>query len=247
MQVLAQGVKLMDVQHILVVDDSQVIRHLVKYILVEAGYDVWTAVSGEEALEIISKKGLPHLAIVDINMPPGMDGFALCDKLHQFSDVPIIMLSAEEGEETVVTGLEYHAEDYIVKPSNGPLRAAELKARVKTVLNRMGDFAYTLDPIVIVDERLQVDFPGRCAFIAGEKIKLTPTETKLLYLLMRHGGRTITNEYLLRRVWPNEEAYEERLHTHIYRLRKKIEENHKDPQYVLSDWGKGYIFPPQQK
>lgn len=237
----------MDMQHVLVIDDSQVIRHLVKFVLADAGYDVWVAVSGEDALDLIAKKGLPHLAIVDINMPPGMNGFEFCDKLHQFSDVPVIMLSSEEGEETVVTSLEYHAEDYIIKPSDGPLRAAELKARVKTVLNRMGDFAYTLDPMVIVDDRLQVDFSSRCAHISGTEVKLTPTETKLLSLLMHHAGRTITNEYLLRRVWPNEEAFEDRLHTHIYRLRKKIEENHKAPNYIVSDWGKGYIFPPQQQ
>lgn len=236
----------MDIQRILVVDDSRVTLHLVRAVLEDAYYEVWTAVSGEEALDLIKKKGLPHLAIVDINMPPGMDGFTFCRKVHQFCDLPIVMLSAEEDEETVVKGLDHFAEDYVVKPHDGPIRSEELVSRVRRVLRRIGDFAYRLEPVTRIDDYLQVDFAGRTAIVAGETVRLTPTESKLLYLLVRHAGRTLTNEYLIQRMWPLEEAFEDRLHTHVYRLRKKIEPDSKVPAYIVSAWGKGYEFPAME-
>jgi len=182
---------------------------------------------------------LPHLAIVDLNMP-GMDGFELCEAIHGFSDLPIIMLTAIDDENTIVHGLDEYAEDYIVKP----FRAGELVARVRRVLRRLGDYAYTLDPVIRVDDNLQIDFPNRKVILQqqAEPITLTPTETKLLYILMRNAGRIVTNEFLLRRVWPHEDAYEDRLHTHIYRLRRKIEDTPKDPYYIISEWGTGYSF-----
>ncbi|MCA9980022.1 MAG: response regulator transcription factor, partial [Anaerolineales bacterium] len=190
------------VQKILVVDDSDVILRLVKHALEREGYDVWTAVSGEEALRMVEKHGVPHLAIVDINMPPGMDGFELCRRLHTFCDVPIIMLSAEQEEATVAQGLDRYAEDYIVKPDDGPLRIVELTSRVGRVLRRMGTFGYALSPTINVDARLQVSFAKRHIFVHGREISLTPTETKILYVLMRHAGRTVATDFLLQRVWP---------------------------------------------
>lgn len=224
-------------EKILVVDDSPVMLQAVKKALENAGYLAQTAVSGEEALLLLSQHGLPHLALVDLNMP-GMDGFELCEAIHAFSDVPIIMLTGINDEETVVYGLDHFAEDYIVKP----FRAAELVARVRRVLRRIGSFAYTLEPVVHVDENLQVDFPNRQAMVQQQPISLTPTETKLLYILMRNAGRTVSNDFLLRRVWPQDEAFEDRLHTHIYRLRRKIEASPKEPHYIISDWGAGYAF-----
>ena len=229
-----------EIKRILVVDDSPVILHGVRQSLEKSGYTVQTAVSGKEALALIKRAGLPHLAIIDLNMP-GMDGFQLCEVIHKFSDLPIIMLTAEADEQTVVHGLDNFAEDYIIKP----FRAAELASRVRRVLLRIGDFAYTLDPIITVDECLRIDFPNRKAFVGKEqKAKsLTPTETKILYILLRNAGRTVTNEFLLRRIWPQEDAFEDRLHTHVYRLRRKIEPAPKDPKYILSQWGTGYTFP----
>jgi len=226
-----------DTQFILVVDDSPYIVQAVEHTLRPAGFEVRTALSGEDALTNIKRYGLPHLALVDLNMP-GIDGFQLCEAIHEFSDLPVIMLTAIDDEATVVHGLDNFAEDYIVKP----FRAAELVARVKRVLRRMGDFAYRLDPIVHIDDDLQVDFPNRQAVVRQETIPLTPTETKLLYILIRNAGRTVTNNFLLRRVWPEDDAFEDRLHTHIYRLRRKIEKSTKEPYYILSDWGTGYIF-----
>ncbi len=228
------------IKRILVVDDSPAILHGVRQTLEKDGYDIITSGSGNEALSTIKRIGLPHLAIVDLNMP-GMDGFELCEAIHKFSDLPIIMLTAEADEETVVHGLDNFAEDYVIKP----FRPAELASRVRRVLMRIGDFAYTLEPIVTIDENLRVDFPNRKAYLYDnpKPKSLTPTETKILYILMRNAGRTVTNDFLLRRVWPQEDAYEDRLHTHVYRLRRKIELSPKDPKYIISQWGTGYIFP----
>ena len=231
------------IKRILVVDDSPVILHGVRQSLEKSGYAVQTAVSGNEALALLKRTGLPHLAIVDLNMP-GMDGFQLCEAIHKFSDLPIIMLTAEDDEQTVVHGLDNFAEDYIIKP----FRSAELTSRVRRVLLRIGDFAYTLDPIITIDDHLKIDFPNRKAYLSDKAKSLTPTETKILYILLRNAGRTVTNEFLLRRVWPQEDAYEDRLHTHVYRLRRKIEPTPKDPKYIISQWGTGYTFPlPQSK
>lgn len=227
-------------QRILAVDDDPFNLRIVKHALEQADFMVMTADSGEEALTLIKRKGLPHLAVVDIHMPPGMSGFEFCRSIHQFSDLPVIMLTAVGEESTVVEGLEKHAEDYIIKP----FVPGELVARVNRVLRRIGDFAYTLDPTTKVDERLSVDFPGRQAIVNGKSISLTPTETKLLYILMRNAGRTVTTDFILRRLWPLEPAFEDRLHVHMHRLRRKIEDK-KDktrPRYIVSERGLGYTF-----
>jgi DNA-binding response OmpR family regulator len=223
---------------ILAVDDSSFILRLVENALESADFQVTTAISGEEGLEKIKRYGLPHLAIVDINMPMGMDGFEFCEHILEFCDLPIIMLTAINEEDTIVSAIEQYAEDYMTKPFN----AGELVARVRRVLRRVGDFAYTLDPLTKVDDRLQVDFAGQRAVIEGEDVSLTPTETKLLYILMRNAGRTVTTDFILRRLWPLEAAYEDRLRVYVHRLRRKIEAGHAEPKYILSERGTGYTF-----
>lgn len=225
---------------ILAVDDDPFNLRIVSHALEQADYEVITAGSGEEALSMITQYGLPHMAIVDIHMPPGMSGFEFCRTIHQFSDLPVIMLTAVNEESTVVEGLEEHAEDYIIKPFN----PGELTARVRRVLQRMGDFAYPLRSLTRVDERLVIDFPGRQALVEDKPVSLTPTETKLLYILMRSAGYTVNTDFILRRLWPLEPAYEDRLHVHMHRLRRKIEDkkNKARPRYITSERGVGYTF-----
>lgn len=225
---------------ILVVDDNMYTLRIVQYALDNAGYQCRTVTSGEEAMQTIAEQGLPHLAIVDLHMPPGMSGFEFARTVHQFSDLPIIMLTAVDEEQTIIEGLEEHAEDYIIKPFN----PGELVARVQRVLQRLGDFAYPLKAYTRIDERLSIDFPNRQAIIFDTPVSLTPTETKLLYILMRQAGKIVKTEYILRRLWPLEPAFEDRLHVHMHRLRRKIEDN-KDktyPRYITSERGSGYIF-----
>lgn len=226
------------VERILAVDDNPYTLRIVEVALTKAGFEVQTALSGQEALNIIQRSGLPHLAIVDLNMS-GMDGFAFCRAVHAFSDLPIIMLTAVDEEETIIRGLEEHAEDYVVKPFN----PGELVARVRRVLRRIGSFAYTLAPLVQVDDYLQIDFPNRRALVGGQEVSLTPIEARLLYLLVRSAGRVVSSDFLLRRLWPLDEVYEDRLHVHIHRLRRKIEKDYRQPAYIISERGTGYTFP----
>lgn len=222
---------------VLIIDDNLYTLRLVEYALSQANYQTTTASSGEEAITIITNQGLPHLALVDYHMPPGMSGFEFCHAVHQYSDLPIILLTAVSDETTIIEGLEKYAEDYIIKPFS----PGELVARVQRVLRRIGDFAYTLESLTKVDERLMVDFPNRQALVNGETIPLTPTETKLLYILMRSAGQTVTTDFILRRLWPLEPAFEDRLHVHMHRLRRKIEDKELPP-YITSERGTGYTF-----
>jgi DNA-binding response OmpR family regulator len=226
---------------VLVVDDSPLILQMVKNALEAAQFEVITAISGEEALLQIERFGLPHLAIVDINMP-GMDGFEFCEELLSYTDVPIIMLTAVDEEATIVQAIEQYAEDYVTKPFSN----AELVARSRRVLRRVGDFAYALDTSMAVDNYLQVDFATRQAILNGDPISLTPTESKLLYILMRNAGRTVTSQFILKRLWPLERAEEDRLRVYIHRLRQKIEPEPGDPHYIISKRGIGYVFAPAQ-
>ncbi|MBP6016692.1 MAG: response regulator transcription factor [Candidatus Promineofilum sp.] len=226
-------------QRILAIDDNAYTLRLVEFTLREAGFRIITAISGEEALKQIETTGLPDLGIVDLHMP-GISGFEFAHRVHQYSDLPLIMLTAVNHEATVVEGLEEHAEDYIVKPFS----PGELVARTRRVLRRIGEFAYDLEPQTRIDERLLIDFPNRTAIVEGKGEALTPTETKLLYILMRKAGSTVPTEYLLRRLWPLEPVFEDRLHVHLHRLRRKIEDR-KDktrPRYILSERGAGYSF-----
>ena len=227
---------------ILAVDDNAYTLRIVQHTLREADYDALTAVSGEEALEIISTKGMPDLAIVDLHMPGGISGFEFCHAVHQFSDLPIIMLTAVGDEGTVLEGLDKHAEDYMVKPFN----SGELLARVSRILGRMGRMEFPSTPLIFVDDQLQIDFPKRKAMVNGSPVSLTPTETKLLYILMRQAGEVVSTDYILRRLWPGEPAFEDRLHVHLHRLRRKLEDGQTEPlhEYIASERGKGYIFLP---
>lgn len=226
-----------EIQRVLVVDDDPKIRRLVELKLDHAGFEVFVAASGQEALDIISRRGLPHLAIVDIMMP-GMNGFEFCEIVQEFSDLPVVLLTAVDDEETIIRGIERFAEDYVVKPFS----PRELLARVQRVLRRIGDFAYTLDPVTRVDDRLGVDFAHQQAIVEGQRIDLTPTETKLLYILMRNAGRTVTTEFLLRRLWPLEEVFEDTLRVHVHRLRQKMEADPRKPRYIVTERGLGYRF-----
>jgi DNA-binding response OmpR family regulator len=237
----ASGQASVPLQRILVVDDDPAILRLVKTKLESAGYDVLTAASGVEALEVIGRSGMPHLAIVDINMP-SMNGFDFCEAVQRFSDLPVIMLSAQDEEDTIIKSISHYAEDYVTKPFS----PRELVARVERVLRRIGDFGYTLGITTKIDDRLTVDFVQQRALVADRSISLTPTETKLLYLLMRNAGRVVTADFLLRRLWPMEEMFEDTLRVHVHRLRQKIEPVPSQPRYILTERGMGYTFPREK-
>ena len=228
---------------ILVVDDSLSILEIVRSTLSHHGFEVMTAESGERALEIMETEGLPHLALVDINMPLGMDGLELCDKILQFCDLPIIMLTAVEETTTIVEAIDRYAEDYM----NKPVKSGELLARVRRVLRTIGSFAYPLTQFVQVDKNLSVNFATLTAVVQGKEVSLTPTEAKLLYILMRQKGKVVSTDFMLRRLWPADSDFadEDRLRVYVHRLRSKIELKKGGTRYVVSKRRKGYAFLPE--
>jgi DNA-binding response OmpR family regulator len=227
---------------ILVVDDDPDILRVVRYTLELEGFELATAGSAPDALEWIRQNGLPHLAIVDIMMP-GTNGIDLCREVQKFSDLPVVMLTAVDEETTVVSTIEELAEDYITKPFN----PRELAARVKRLMRRMGDFAYALAPLTVIDDHLAIDFMNQKATVNGKTVSLTPTETKLLHILIRSNRRTVTTDYLLRRIWPLDEVFEDTLRVHVHRLRQKIEPKPSSPSYLVTQRGAGYSFLPVAK
>lgn len=226
-------------QRILVVDDDPDILRVVRYTLELEGFEVGAVGSARDALDWIRRHGLPHLAVVDIMMPE-VNGVELCKEIQKFSDLPVIMLSAIDDESTIVETLEKVAEDYMTKPFN----PKELAVRVKRLIRRMGDFAHAMAPVTKIDEDLSIDFMNQKAFVGDKTLSLTPTETKLLHILIRSRKRTVTTDYLLRRIWPMDEVFEDTLRVHVHRLRQKIEPNPGKPRYLITQRGAGYSFLP---
>jgi DNA-binding response OmpR family regulator len=152
----------------------------------------------------------------------------------------VIMLTGVDNEDTIVDGLDRYAEDYIVKPFNN----RELAARVRRVLRRFGDVQTTSSSAeVVVDDSLKINFGQHWADVRGVRQELTPTESKLLHMLVRHAGQVLTTDSLLARVWsPDEEVYVEGLRVHMRRLREKIEPDASRPTYILTERGVGYRF-----
>ncbi len=228
---------LIQAKTILVVEDDEEIRCLLHVKLTRSGYEVLTASTGHDALALIAEHGLPHLALVDINMPV-MGGLEFCERTKQFSDLPIIILTAIDEPQIVINAIEKFAEDYVIKP----FHLGELIARIERVLNRFSDFGYVRAPRVQINAALSVEFGHHTATINGKQIHLSPTETKLLYIFWVGAGRMLSNEFLLRRVWPTEEIYEDTLRVHISRLRKKIEGSVKGNCSIVAERGYGYRF-----
>ncbi len=220
---------------ILIVDDDELIPSMIANHLTEAGYEVWTAYSGPQALSVIRQRGLPHLAVIDLNMP-GMDGFALSATIKAMADVPIIILTAVDQEEVIVKALTLYAEDYLVKP----FKLRELTARIERILKRFPEGPSGL--MVTVDERLELRMAQQIAIVNGVEVSLTPIETKILQVLLRHAGKVMPALYLIQRVWPGEDISEETLRVHIYRLRRKLEPDPSNPIYILTEHSTGYMF-----
>ncbi len=223
---------------ILAVDDDALILELIEESLARSGFQVATVTSGEEGLDWMKREGLPDLAVVDINMPFGMDGLEFCNHVHTFCDMPVIMLTAVENEKTITQAIETCAEDYVTKP----FVPGEVIARARRILRRTGNFPFPLKTLTKIDSRLSIDFVGCQAVVNGRPVSLTPTETKLLYLLVRSFKKPLNADYLLRRLWPLDTSHHERLRVYVHRLRSKIVVDSDQPKYIRSVRGVGYVF-----
>lgn len=224
-------------KRILIVEDNAELRTLVDMKFTHLGYEVMQAANGRIGLDVIRQRGLPDIAIVDIHMPE-MNGIEFCEAVQQFSDLPVIMLTAIDDSDTVVHAIEHYAEDYIVKPFN----LKELAVRVERILRRMSNSTTSSSAVIVIDDRLSANFAQQTAIVDGQQVALTPTETKLLYILLANGGRTVSNDFLLNRVWPREEVFEDTLRVHIHRLRQKITSADKKVDYIVTVRGVGYQF-----
>ncbi len=224
---------------ILVVDDDPPSVKMIAFLLREEGYDVITASNGREALRLVEERA-PDLIILDIMMPH-IDGLEVCRRIRERSDVPIIFLSAKGETSDRVLGLDMGADDYLAKP----FEPAELLARVRAVLRRTESAAavgmtkinvagFQLDPTI-----------GRLTLPSGKIVDLSPIESRMLYTLMRHAGRTLTHNQLFDHVWGYDHyGTTNELAVYMRRLRRKIEPNPDNPRYLLTERGVGYRFEP---
>lgn len=229
---------------LLIEDDPQVSKLVTDY-LNKNGYEVIPTADGPEALEFVKSRGLPHIALIDL-MLPTMHGFELSSRLKSMADVPIIFVTSVNDTDTIVQGLKKYAEDFIVKP----FELRELEARIQVVLARMPSLDYASEPVIKIDQHLQIDFAHNRIILDNKSTGLTPTESILLHVLLRNAGRVVENRMLIARVWPNEDVFEDTLRVHMHRLRRKLEADSHHPHYIRTERGVGYMFtikPPERE
>ncbi len=223
---------------VLVVDDEKLIVKGVRFSLEQDGMEVDCAYDGEEALEKI-KANEYDIVLLDI-MLPKMDGFEVCQQVREFSDVPILMLTAKGDDIDKILGLEYGADDYITKPFN----VLEVKARIKAITRRTGkSIQKKKNDSVIQASDLTLDTDSKRLHIKDQEINLTSKEFDVLELLVRNPDKVYSREKLLQLVWGSQYPGDVRtVDVHIRRLREKIEANPSEPKYVHTKWGVGYYF-----
>ena len=222
---------------ILVVDDEQLLVKGIKFNLENEGYKVETAYDGGTALEL-AKNNKYDLIILDLMMPE-IDGLECCMKIREFSNVPIIMLTARGEDTDKIIGFECGADDYITKPFN----ILELKARIRAMLRRTGGSQGARKENTITIGSLTLDTDQRIALRHGEVVELTAKEYDLIELLMKNPRRVYSRENLMNVVWGYSYAGDYRtVDVHIRRLREKLEDNPAEPAYIMTKWGVGYYF-----
>ncbi len=221
---------------VLVVDDDVRMLRMMKRILELEGFQVLIANNGDSALKTFDKE-TPDLVLLDIMMPD-MDGYAVCQRIREFSQVPIIMVTARGDDREKVEGLDIGADDYVTKPFS----ASELAARVRAVLRRITNHAKPQETVFRYKD-LVIDFASRRVTVDNEELKLTSTEYKLLSYISLNAGRVVTPDQLLNKVWGEEYlGAPHLLQVNIARLRKKLGDDAKKPTYILTRPGIGYIM-----
>lgn len=221
---------------VLVVDDEKLIVKGIRFSLEQDGMEVDCAYDGEEALEMIRNKEY-DIILLDV-MLPKLTGFEVCQQVREFSGVPIVMLTAKGEDMDKILGLEYGADDYIIKPFN----ILEVKARLKAIIRRTSPKPKETARF-IENGDMRLDCEGRRVYVAGKEINLTAKEFELLELLILNANKVYSRENLLKLVWGSDYPGDVRaVDVHIRRLREKIEEKPSDPKYVITKWGVGYYF-----
>lgn len=225
-------------KRVLVVDDEKLIVKGIRFSLEQDGMEVDVAYDGEEAIRL-AKENSYDMLLLDV-MLPKHDGFEVCQTIREFSDVPIIMLTAKGDDMDKILGLEYGADDYITKPFN----ILEVKARIKAIMRRTGKRNGEREGRkLLLKGDMEIDCESRRVTIGDREINLTAKEFDLLELLAMNPNKVYSRENLLNIVWGYEYPGDARtVDVHIRRLREKIETNPSDPKYVYTKWGVGYYF-----
>ena len=225
-----------DKKLILVVDDEPRMLKFVRMNLELEGFRVIEATNGLEALEKV-REHIPDLVLLDVMMP-GMDGFETLEEIRRISTVPVIMLTVRSEEDDLIRGLELGADDYVTKPFS----PRELASRIRAVLRRV-EMALPSERTIVIDDDLSVDFQRREVIVRGKRVKLRPTEYRLLYHLIANAGWVMPHEMLLSKVWGHEYRDDTQLlRLYITYLRQKIEPDPSHPKYILTERGIGYRF-----
>lgn len=223
---------------VLVVDDEKLIVKGIRFSLLQDGMEVDCAYDGEEAFNM-AKANSYDMILLDV-MLPKMDGFEVCQAIREFSDVPIVMLTAKGDDMDRILGLEYGADDYITKPFN----ILEVKARIKAIMRRTSpERAPQVQSSVIEKGDIKLDCDSRRLFINDNEINLTAREFELLEILIKNENKVYSRESLLKIVWGEDYPGDVRtVDVHVRRLREKIEANPSEPKYVHTKWGVGYYY-----
>ncbi len=224
---------------VLVVDDEKLIVKGIRFSLEQDGMEVDCAYDGEEALSM-AQATTYDMILLDV-MLPKMNGFEVCQAIREFSDMPIVMLTAKGDDMDKILGLEYGADDYITKPFN----ILEVKARIKAIMRRTQGSAPKKEAAASVLEKgdLRLDIDSRRLYILGNEINLTAKEFDLLELLVSNENKVYSRESLLSTIWGSDYPGDVRtVDVHVRRLREKIESNPSEPKYVHTKWGVGYYY-----
>jgi len=234
-------------KRILVVDDEPSIQRILRRNLTVSGYEVLVAEDGKQAIEIV-RLHQPDLILLDLWLPGEIDGLGVCMRVRQWTQIPIIILSARTEEKQKVQALDLGADDYLTKPFSND----ELQARVRACLRRAAgivdveNLSQRPEVLVSEDKHISMDVLRRQVRVEEQDIKLTPTEFELLLHLMLHAGKVLTHRNLLRSVWGPEYGEEaDYLRVYVRQLRRKVEVNPSEPYYIVTEPGVGYVFRPQ--
>jgi two-component system KDP operon response regulator KdpE len=225
---------------ILIIDDDPILVELTQYNLEAEGYESLTARNGREGMRLFYTYQ-PNLVILDLMMPK-LNGYEVCQRIREMADTPIIMLTAKGREEDIIKGLDLGADDYLTKP----FRVNVLLARIRAALRRAATAPVLVKGPTYSDDYLSIDLEARRIRVNGEIVKLTPTEYKLLALLVKNKGRILEFRQMLESVWGFEYIDDiDYLRVYIWHLRRKLEADPKNPIYFINELNTGYRFEPQ--
>lgn len=225
------------IKRLLIVEDDLSIREMLRRSLTNANFEVAAVGDAPDALRHIQRFGIPHLVILDLGLPT-MNGFELSKRLKSMGDIPIVFLTAEDDEDIITRGIQDYAEDYLVKPVGGK----ELAARIRRILSRLGENAYTPGTLLKVDARVSLDVANMRIIVDHVAVVLTPIEARLLWVLVNNAPHVVQNDTLLERVWGFDGIAADALRVNISRLRRKFVHPEQMHEYIQNERGIGYRF-----